>query len=140
MTNARSWIFMAAIVALTLTCFSPAKLQAQSPMSVNVPFEFYVGKYKLPAGRYDVNKLGDPAVLRLSDGIGHTAAVISNGKYNRSVPRTGHLIFTRYGGLHFLSEVHWADSSVSRQVVKSPMEIEIARNSRAERITATNNR
>jgi hypothetical protein len=105
-----------------------------------VPFDFYVGNNKLPAGRYDVKHMADPAVLHLSDGNGHAAAIISNGHYNRSAPRTGHLIFTRYGALSFLSEVHWADSSLSRQLMKSSMEIETARNTRAERSTATNNR
>ena len=140
MTNTRTWIgVMAAMGALALTCLSPAQLRAQSPMSVNVPFDFYVGSQKLPSGTYAVKQFGDPGVLQVTDGNGHASVALSNGLYNRSVPNKPRLTFTRYGNQYFLSEVHWADSTVSRQLMRSPQEIQIARSSKAEQITATTN-
>jgi hypothetical protein len=142
MINTRAWIFaVAAMGALALMSFSPAQLQAQSPMSVDVPFDFYVGSQRLPAGKYAVKHMADPAVLHVSDGNGHASVTLSNGNYSRSATPTGRLIFTRYGDQYFLSEVHWADSTLFRQLMRSPLEIQIARSAAAERITAsTNNR
>ena len=106
-------------------------------MSADVPFDFYVGRQKLPAGQYEVKHMGDPSVLHVTDGKGHVSITFSNGQTNRSATRRGQLIFTRYGSQYFLSEVHWADSTLSRQLLKSPLEIQIARSTAAEQISAS---
>jgi hypothetical protein len=140
MMNKKAWIFVAAAMgAWTLMSFNPAELQAQSSMRLDVPFDFHVGSQKLPPGRYTVKHMSDPAVLHFSDRNGHAAVTFSNSHYNRSVPRAGQLIFTRYGNQYFLSEVRWEDTALSRQLMKSSLETQLARGTSGERITATTN-
>ena len=82
MTNAsaRLFIVVAAMAALAVMCFTPTMVQAQSAgMRVNIPFDFYVGSQRFPAGPYTVLHQTDPAVVHISDGNGHVSMTLSSG-------------------------------------------------------------
>lgn len=134
-SNARRYLLIVAVAGLALICFSPTIVQAQTGMSVTIPFDFYVGTQKLPAGSYEVTHPAEP-LLRLYDGNKHVSTVFSNGVTNKSAPPNGQLIFNRYGDNYFLSEVRWIGSEKARQLLKSKLEIEIARNNAIEKVVA----
>jgi phosphoglycerate-specific signal transduction histidine kinase len=142
MTNVRSRLLSlaAALTLLASICITPTIAHAQSPMVADIPFDFLVGTLKLPPGRYTVVHMANPAVLKIYDTNGHASVTISNGLYNRKSPHDGQLVFTRYGELYFLSEVRWTDTPLSRQLMRSSLETQIARNIKAQRVIAASNR
>jgi hypothetical protein len=139
--SVRFCTFAAALAAVAVSCISPVIAHGQSEgLGVTVPFDFYVGSQKLPAGRYAVTHMSDPSVVKIYDGNGHASVSLTNGVYNRVSTNNGQLIFARYGDQYFLSEVRWAGSSLGRQLLKSPLEIQIAKASTPERVVASTNK
>lgn len=142
MTNvsARLYACAGALAVAAVLCLSPAATHAAPVVAiVNIPFDFYVGAGKLPAGRYMVSHLSDPAVLRVYDGEGHVSVSFSIGISTSSTSNDAHLVFNRYGDQYFLSEVYWPGSSVARQLLKSSIETQIAKNSKPESVVAATN-
>ena len=133
----RSSVVTVVLAALILLS-APAKAQSlTSGITVNVPFDFYIGSQKMPAGQYSVKHQSDPSLLRFSDGNGHSMVAISNAAYINSGKLNGELIFNRYGEQYFLSMVHWPDTPAGRELLKSSVETQLARNSSAEKVIAT---
>ena len=140
MTNVsvRLCTLAAALAALALTCISPTIALGQSGViRVNIPFDFYLGSQKLPAGEYTVVRHADPALIHLYDGNGHTSAALSNAVSNRSKTWDAQLVFNRYGDQYFLSEVRGWGSLFARQLIKSSFEVEVAKSSTAERVATS---
>jgi hypothetical protein len=79
----------------------------------------------------------DQSVLRFYDGKAHTAARLTIGVMTQSPTPNGEMIFNRYGDRYFLSEVRWAGYSVTRQLIKSQAELELAKNAAPERVVTT---
>lgn len=79
--------------------------QAQSARaSVNIPFDFVVGKATLKAGNYSLAKQG-ASILSITDEDGKTryTMLTPGGNVHRSVQP--YLVFTRYQGTSFLNKV-----------------------------------
>ena len=128
----------AALVVWSVVCISPHVAHAESGILVaDIPFDFYVGAQKLPAGRYTVRTEGDPALLRIYDGAGHATLTYSHA-INTSDTTRSLMIFNRYGDQYFLSEVRWS-GSVARQLMISPLETQIAKDSAPPRVIAVRN-
>ena len=135
MRHLRIPLFVMASGLALLTLASPV-VYGQARVVVNIPFEFRVGDRPLPAGQYAVEPLADPAMLRISDGAGHVSVTISNSAL-KPVKTYATVAFNRYGDMYFLSEVHWADTGISRQLMRSKLEVEIAKNIAPERVVAS---
>ena len=135
MKHPRVRLFTLAAGLAVLTLASPV-VYGQARIVVNVPFEFRVGDQQLPAGQYAVEPMPDPTMLRISDGAGHVSVTISNSAL-KPVKTYSTVTFNRYGEMYFLSEVHWADTGISRQLLRSKLEVEIARNVTPERVVAS---
>ena len=128
-------ILAAATVALTCAG-QPVVVEAQSSrLTANIPFDFYVGRDLLPAGKYDMRTVAGSVLRVLSENGERTAAISTIPVWNES-GRVSKLVFNRYGQTYFLSEVHWRGSSQARGVIKSPTEIELAR-SNTRRVVET---
>ena len=129
MTNpsTRYGAFAAAITAVAVFCLSAApNVRAEAEiLKANIPFDFYVGTQKLPAGEYIVTRLADPTVLRIYDGKGHASVTMSTGVENRARTPKGVLVFNRYAEQTFLSEVRWREGSVDRQLMQSSLEARV---------------
>ena len=126
--------------AATLVWLSfPSMSLAQGPqMSANVPFDFYVGGRKLPAGSYTIRMDGlGNTVLRLSDNKGHQSIVMTLASEGSGDPRKSTLLFNNYDGTHFLAEVRWMGAADARVLPKSALEIQIAQEITARQVAAT---
>jgi len=122
-------ILAAATVALTCVG-QPVVVEAQSSrLTANIPFDFYVGRDLLPAGKYDMRTVAGSVLRVLSENGERTAAISTIPVWNES-GRVSKLVFNRYGQTYFLSEVHWRGSSQARGLIKSPVETELARSTR----------
>ena len=102
-------------------------VEAQSSrLTATIPFNFHVGRDTLPAGKYDVKEIVGSAI-RLLSVSGDGAAAIGTIPIWNADGRVSKLVFNRYGNDYFLSEIHWRGSSTARSLVKSPIELELAR-------------
>jgi hypothetical protein len=123
---------VAAIAGMVLFSLVPAYAQS-TKLKVNIPFEFHAGEATLPSGMYVVERIG--AAIRISDGKGHSGAVLSNAIANKSFGLKDQLVFKRYGRDSFLSEVRWSGYSAARGVATSAAERRLAKAITAEPVT-----
>ena len=104
-----------------------ANAQNRLRLSADIPFEFTVGSKTLPAGSYTIRPVTDNGEV----------LVISNREQNLSVVRMSTdtvkkhnnkvcLVFHRYGGQSFLSEM-WAGESTGKIFAKSRQQRAIER-------------
>jgi hypothetical protein len=99
--------FAALVFAVTL---HPAKAHAQiiGQLKVTVPFQFYAGNAKLPAGKYILRMLdnADLQTMEISTPDGSTSALfeVENAESN-TVPPKNELIFNKYGNRYFLAKI-----------------------------------
>jgi hypothetical protein len=119
-------------VAAALLIF-PNVSQAQSAsLKFDVPFEFHVGDKVMPAGSYTVKNIGE--AVRISDGAGHTASIMTNPVSYSAAGLTNQLVFNHYGSERFLSEIRWQGYKTSRGVIKSKAEMALAKATKADRL------
>jgi hypothetical protein len=122
-----------------LYLIAPTAVQAQSlQMTVKIPFDFYVGDEKLPAGDYKIMQqgiAGSSALLILGQNKSHPL-VLTTPITNRYPDRNTSIIFNKYAGDMFLSEAHWRGADIGRKLPASALERELAKTSTPERVVA----
>lgn len=99
--------FIALTFALSL---HPAKAHAQiiGELEVTVPFQFYAGNAKLPAGKYILHMLdnSDLKIMEISTPDSSTSALFEvEDAESNTVPPKNELIFNKYGNRYFLARV-----------------------------------
>ena len=121
--------------ATTLCLNNPSIGHAQSlAMRAKVPFAFYVGAVRLPAGAYLMERVGTTGdVLRVSDDSGSSVVILTNASFCGDAGVTGELVFNRYADTFFLSEVRWSEFRIARTLLHSRVEREFARNGQPRR-------
>ncbi len=125
-------LLIVAIVAL----LAPAALaQAGSFITANVPFDFYVGQTRMPAGEYRVSYSGGAGdVLMFTNyAVGKAAWVICyrEGSRNQGNPK---LVFHNYGQTYFLARVLMSANDM-RELPQTRDEREFSSELRAEEVT-----
>src|SRR5262249_28326493 len=113
----------------------PTSIYAQATLlRMTVPFDFYFGAQKFPAGIYTVGRVGLSDAIRISDEQGRAAVAVSNAT---DTPRKdlakSQVVFNRYGNTYFLSEVKWTDYPTARALPITAMEAELAKSSPRDR-------
>src|SRR5215475_10488529 len=94
-----------------------------------IPFDFSVGDKTFPAGVYSVTRINQEKImLRLSgeDG-GESINIVTSPVEAEEYPKTGKLIFRRYGETYFLSQVWESGEIQGRQLLKSRTERSVER-------------
>jgi hypothetical protein len=127
-----------AVALISIT--APSALKAQSGvLSATLPFEFYVGDRKMPAGEYTVAPLPSGLGFRLSDATGkHSIFLSTIPVFVNSADRRNAFVFNRYGDRLFLSEMHWYGYSTGHGLRKSSLEVEVAKNTSLEKFVLAN--
>ena len=96
------------------------------PMSVHVPFGFYVGKSILPSGDYTVDRVS-PSVVRVRSVDCKSSVMIqANATSSFPTPSEDKLVFNRYGDEYYLSQIWRAGYDTGRELLKTRREVEIA--------------
>jgi hypothetical protein len=136
------------IAALTLfvATLAVASAHAQSPSSnqvVNIPFDFYVGGEKLPAGEYLVRAETSRTTMRIQRRDQSPGAYFSiRPVEGREIQNQSKLVFHKYGEDYFLSQV-WTAGRAGGQELSRPerqrkLDREIARRmSKPESVSIT---
>jgi hypothetical protein len=120
--------FAVLVFALSL---HPAKAHAQiiGELEVNIPFQFYAGNAKLPAGKYVLHMLdnSDLRIMEISTPDGSTSALfeVEDAEAN-SAPRKSELTFHRYGDRYFLARVFDEGNPDGSRVPESPYEKKVS--------------
>jgi len=123
-----------------LTVGAVATASAQLPgtnMSAQIPFAFVVGDQTLPAGTYEVRRLGDnPYLLRIQnvDDLRHVAIFYTGLLDEGDSIRQSALVFHGYGDIYFLAEIRSRYEGIARELQPSKEE------RRMERGLASNNK
>src|SRR5262245_17193120 len=96
---------------------------------VKIPFDFSVGAKNFPAGVYSVTRVNqEKIIVRLSSEDGGGAInIVTNPVQAKETPKTGKLIFRRYGETYFLSQIWESDEIQGRQLLKSRTERSVER-------------
>ena len=115
---------------LAVTCVSASAQSLDNGINVKIPFDFTVGEYALPAGKYTIKHLRDSSnMLAIQSADGQKRAVLwPTQTETRRAPANTALMFNDYGDQHILAEV-WVSGDMNRGVLaKSRIERNMARN------------
>jgi hypothetical protein len=130
MIGFKSIRFAGAAALLVMAClFTMHSAQAQSrSLEVTVPFDFYAGNVRLPAGNYEAAPMVNNIVRLYNPATRQSAAfaTISISKVIGEV-YSPKLVFTKYGEDHFLSEMWWGQGSLGISPIQSKFETELAK-------------
>jgi hypothetical protein len=98
-------------------------------LKVKIPFDFNVGKQNFPSGDYTLKPSTIQHMLLLRDDRGQVLTSIgTNSVESNEAPGATKLVFNGYsGGRYFLAQIWEQENNHGEQLVKSPVEIEIAR-------------
>ena len=108
-----------AILAVTLA-------QAQSRITVNVPFNFVISERTFPAGQYSVSSFRDR--LTVQDATGKPVFIgMTNAVSGRHAGETGQVVFHCYDDRCFLSELWMPTQENGSRLLPSRYETELAR-------------
>ena len=121
-------VFIVALSGCVLTLLLAASAYAQlpgAPLRANIPFDFNVRGKTLPAGEYEIRRIGDEAngleVLNIHQNREH--AMFDTEPVERGqMARHGEIIFHRYGDTYFLYEVWTAGLETGRELPRSKEE------------------
>ena len=102
--------------------------QTPSRLRASIPFNFVVGSQALPAGEYSLKPISQVAVLVQSEDSRSSAIVLTMAVQANKTQEIGKLVFNRYGDQYFLSQIWTPAASTGREMLKSRMEREIAKN------------
>ena len=117
-----------AAVTLLALAMVPAT-QAQSFMlRANSPFDFLVGETRLAAGEYHVKSVSPYTTMIQSVDARASATALTSAASAGKISDVGKLVFNQYGDQYFLSKIWVPSSDTGRELPKSRLEREVARN------------
>lgn len=117
-------VFVAVVAAVFGMLSAPA--QAQTGVSVKIPFPFVVAEKNLPQGQYLITSRRDSVFVQDSNGR-MTVVTLSNAVSGRPVGKTGQVVFQCYSRQCYLSEVWTPGQYAGRRLLKSRREQEAAK-------------
>jgi hypothetical protein len=124
------------IAMFVLLAFGTVHAQSEAPvLRVNIPFSFNIGSQKFPAGDYSLKTLSQHTIIVQNQSGESVTNFFTNSVESRQVSDSGKLIFHNYEGRRFLAEMWQPGSSVGQEVIKSTIELELAKASHLEPIT-----
>jgi len=114
------------LAAPCLLAFTSTLAQAQSRITVKVPFNFLISDRTFPAGQYSVSSSRNQ--LTVQDSTGKQVFIgITNPVSGRRVGETGQVVFHCYENRCFLSEFWTPTRDNGNQLLPSRYEAELAK-------------
>jgi len=115
---------------LILLALASGYAQTSVALKATIPFGFKVNNEVLPAGDYTIsfarNESKD-AIWIKNPAASAAACAITIGHVGKRMQDNPYLVFNRYGGQYFLSQVWTSDGDVARVLAKSRSEREVLR-------------
>lgn len=144
----KKFFHIAATLSLLVVFVATASAQMTRKMTVNVPFDFYVGKTALKAGTYTIYGTSSATGngFQITDVHGHLKAVF-DGQQIQSAKggQVAKIEFRRYNEKYFLGRVWAVGTDIGRELQESKLERDTAKkienvarvDSRPEFVTVT---
>ncbi len=129
----RGRILNAILAVSVLTVGAVATASAQLPgtgMSAEIPFAFTVGERTLPAGTYEVRRVGDDPFLLCIQNVANrnnVAMFITSRLDEVNTIRHSELLFHRYGDIYFLARITSPYEGIVRELQPSKQERRMGR-------------
>lgn len=119
-----------------LTAFVAGPIFAEGPLKATIPFDFTVGGTRMTAGEYTIalDKPGTAWIIR--EDRRASCGVVTMGVSARQMPESGKLVFHNYRGTFFLSQIWSPGNTYGRELHKSKLELEVARNAGAAQLAS----
>jgi hypothetical protein len=118
--------FLLMLTAVTVSA------QSERIRVINIPFSFIVGEKTLPAGEYTVepNRKDSDNVWLVQSKEGHASALFSTKTVRASeTQEEARLVFHRYGGQYFLSQIWTQGETAGRELLIQRLERQLAKDS-----------
>ena len=114
---------IAAALAIGVIASAPSALaaSAETISTVNVPFSFWMDNHELPAGAYQI-LLRSNKMLQLNGPNGQKHMIMVHEAISSQTPRTGYLLFHRYGETYFLGQVWSGETNIGVECSRTPAE------------------
>ena len=129
----RKKVFSAALICGLLAAVTAATAYAQMPgtaLRATIPFDFSVRGKILPAGKYEIRRIGDEPDGLMISSVNHLhewAIFETEAVETREIPRSGEIVFHRYGDSYFLSEIFAGGEQTGRELLPSRQERSLKR-------------
>ena len=117
-------------LGLVLMIAVPTRAQLPGvPVRATIPFDFIVRGKTLPAGIYEINRIGEsPETLQVYNKSDHQQMMFQTDPVEaRTTPRRDELVFHKYGDNYFLYEIFTGGESNGRELPRSRTERRIER-------------
>jgi hypothetical protein len=107
--------------------------QTLETTKVEIPFGFTVAKDRLPAGKYIISKNGSALLIRNTSGKGAVIVLPFRRIGDQREWAKSRLVFNRYYGEYFLSQIWLPGDRFGRELKTSGKELATAKNTPRER-------
>ncbi|HXM36648.1 MAG TPA: hypothetical protein VN920_15745 [Pyrinomonadaceae bacterium] len=124
----RTFTMLSLLLMLTAVTVSA---QSERIRVTNIPFSFIVGQKTLPAGEYTVepNRKDSDNVWLVQSKEGHASALFTTNTVRvGETQEEAKLVFHKYGGLYFLSQIWTAGDAAGRELLTPRLERQLAKN------------
>ena len=121
--------FASLLVCGLLIGLAATSAQAQSPMKVNVPFDFTIVDTHLAAGQYTIvqaSPQANPRALMVRNQDGIVRALSMGIRLESLKVNEPKLVFRKYGNKYFLAEVWLSTGDAGTEIRKGSHERELA--------------
>ena len=118
--------FGVVLFATTLAAPFTVKIRAE------IPFDFIVGKKRLPKGEYLIESLNDAGTLTIRNAKRGKAVTFSTIRHKPTDGPKSKLIFNRYGDQYFLTRIWDGSSETVLKLNKSKTEKRLAKQFKKE--------
>ena len=118
-------LFRNAFYGVLLLATSACIAQISGDVVAVIPFPFVVAGRTLPAGRYIVSPVNDKT-LKIHESMGPGVFVPTHAAQRSESDTSSKLVFHRYQGTYFLSQVWTTGNDRGREVSRSREEREMA--------------
>jgi len=120
------------IVALSIgVALLATSLAAPAPFSVKIraeiPFDFMVGKKRLPKGEYLIESLNESGTLTIRHAKKGKAVTFNTIRHKPTDSNKSKLVFNRYGDQYFLARIWDPSTETILKLTKSKTEKRIAK-------------
>ena len=105
-------IVFAAVLFATTIGLESSHAQVDQVVKADVPFDFYAGKQKMPAGSYTLSFDFGSNNVEIMDGDGHGMFLLRSGIDNNKSPGAA-LLFDKLGDTYFLKTLETSDVDIT---------------------------
>ena len=125
--------FLAAVLATSIAVGQTSHGEAVA----DIPFTFTVANHSFPPGRYTVTPVNQ-ILLRIFNSHNQGTIVMAHSTDGVAPKEIGKMVFHRYGGAYFLSEVWDPASGTGHKLTESRIESELTRKQAAVEFAVLN--